>query len=74
MNRREMIKEYKRTIQPMGIVQVKNMKNSRVYLTASANIPGTLNSIKFQLKMGNFFPCPELTRDWNELGEANFAI
>ena len=74
MNRREMIKEYKRTIQPMGIVQVKNIRNSRVYLTASANMPGTINSIRFQLKMGNFLPSAGLAKDWNELGEENFVV
>ena len=30
MNRKELIKEYKGTLQPMGIVQVKNIKNNRV--------------------------------------------
>lgn len=74
MNRREMIKEYKRTIQPMGIVQVKNIRNNRVYLAASANIPGTINSIRFQLKMGTFLPSPGLAQDWRELGEQSFVV
>jgi hypothetical protein len=26
----------------MGIVQVRNIRNNRVYLTASANTPGTI--------------------------------
>lgn len=73
-NRREAIKEYKKTIQPMGIVQVKNLRNNRVYLTASANTPGTINSIRFQLKMGTFLPSPALAQDWKELGEENFVI
>jgi hypothetical protein len=30
MNRREMIKAYKNTLRPMGIVQVKNTGNNRV--------------------------------------------
>ncbi len=58
----------------MGIVQVKNLQNGRIYLTASANTPGTMNSIRFQLKMGTFLPCPALAKDWNELGERNFTI
>ena len=74
MNRREMIKEYKKTIQPMGIVQVKNIRNNRVYLIASANIPGTINSIRFQLKMGTFLPSPGLAQDWRELGEQSFVV
>jgi len=50
INSREMIKEYKNSIRPMGIVQVRNIRNNRVYLTASANTAGTINSIRFQLK------------------------
>jgi len=74
MNRREMIKEYKNTIRPMGIVQVRNIRNNRVYLTASANTAGTINSIRFQLKMGAFLPSAGLAQDWKELGEDNFVI
>ena len=74
MSRKEAIREYKKTIQPMGIVQVKNTKNNRVYLTSSANTPGTINSIRFQLKMGTFLPSPSLAQDWKELGEQSFVI
>lgn len=48
MTRRDAIKEYKKTGQPMGIVQVRNRANGRVYLTASANTAGTINSIRFR--------------------------
>ncbi len=74
MNRREMIKEYKNSLRPMGIVQVKNIRNGRVYLTASANTAGTINSIRFQLKTGTFFPSPALTQDLKEMGEQSFVI
>jgi hypothetical protein len=74
MNRREMIREYKSSLRPMGIVQVKNLKNGRVYLTASANTAGTINSIRFQLKMGTFLPSPGLAQDWKEMGEQNFVV
>ncbi len=58
----------------MGIVQVKNMRNNRVSITASANTAGTINSIRFQLRMGAFLPSPELTKDWKEMGEQNFSF
>jgi hypothetical protein len=74
MNRKEMIREYKKTIRPMGIVQVRNIKNNRVYLTASANTAGTINSIRFQLKMGTFSPSPGLAKDWQEMGEQSFVL
>ena len=74
MNRREMIKEYKNSLRPMGIVQVKNIRNGRVYLAASANTTGTINSILFQLKMGTFLPSPDLAKDWKEMGEQSFVV
>ncbi|MHB8844007.1 MAG: GIY-YIG nuclease family protein [Nitrospirota bacterium] len=74
MNRREAIREYKKTIQPMGIVQARNLTNGRAFLTASANAPGTINSMRFQLRMGTFLPSPGLAKDWKELGEQNFVI
>lgn len=74
MNRKEMIKEYKNTLRPMGIVQVKNLKNGRVYLMPSLNTRGTINSIRFQLNMGSFLPSPGLARDWKEMGEQGFMI
>ena len=40
VNRREVIKEYKNSIRPMGIVHVRNIRNNRVYLTASTNTVG----------------------------------
>ncbi len=74
MDRRELIKEYKKSLQPMGIVQVRNIRNNRVYLVASANTTGTINSIRFQLKMGVFIPSPGLAKDWKELGEQSFVV
>lgn len=73
-DRREAVREYKKTIQPMGVVQVRNLSDNRVFLMASANTPGTINSIRFQLRMGNFLPSPGLAKDWEELGEKNFVI
>lgn len=74
MDRREMTIKYKNAIRPMGIVQVRNIRNNRVYLTASANTTGTINSIRFQLKMGSFLPGTSLAQDWMELGEQNFVV
>jgi hypothetical protein len=69
-----MIKGYKNSLRPMGIVQVKNLRNNRVYLTASANTTGTINSIRFQLRMGTFLPSPALAQDWKEMGEQGFVV
>ena len=74
MNRREKIKECKNSLRPMGIVQVRNIRNNRVYLTASANTAGTINSMRFQLKMGTFLPSPGLAKEWQEMEEQSFVF
>jgi hypothetical protein len=74
MNRKEMTREYKYSLRPMGIVQVRNLANGKVFLMASANTPGTINSLRFQLKMGSFPLSADLARDWKERGEEGFVI
>jgi len=74
MDRKQAREAYKRTLQPMGIVQVKNLTNGRCYITSSANTRGTINSLRFQLKTGAFTTSHELCRDWQALGEASFVI
>jgi hypothetical protein len=74
MNRKELIREYKNSVRQMGIVQIKNIANGRVYITASSNTTGTINSIRFQLKMGSFFPNSALAKDWKEMGDQSFVF
>jgi len=74
MDRKQARDAYKQAIQPMGIVQVKNLKNGRCFIMGSANTRGTINSLRFQLNGGAFATSHELCRDWQEIGEKNFTI
>jgi hypothetical protein len=74
MDRKKAKDDYRRSLRPMGIVQVRNLKNGRLLLMASANTQGTMNSLRFQLKTGAFATSHELCRDWQELGEDSFVI
>ena len=74
MDKRQAKKEYLRSIQPMGIVQVKNLKDGRCLLMRSANTGGTINSLRFQLNSGAFPTSQQLLRDWKKLGESSFTI
>jgi hypothetical protein len=74
VDRKQARKTYKETLQPMGIVQVKNLKDGRCFITRSMNTQGTINSLRFQLEHGAFATCHELARDWQALGAASFAI
>ena len=73
MNRKELIKQYKQTIQPMGIYQIKNDSNGKLFLGSSKNLPGKINSHKFQLKNGSH-PNAEMQKEYNETGEIGFSF
>ncbi len=73
MDKKELKKQYKQTLRPMGIFQIKNLANNKIFIASSSNIEGKLNSIKFQLEMGSYIN-KELQKDFNQLGENNFLF
>ena len=73
MDKKELKKQYKQTLRPMGIFQIKNLTNNRIFIGSSINIEGKLNSIKFQLEMGSYIN-KELQKDFNQFGENNFLF
>ena len=73
LDKKELKKQYKQTLTPMGIFQIKNLDNDRIFIGSSKNLPGKFNSIKFQLKMGSYIN-QELQKDYNNLGEEKFSF
>ena len=73
MNKKEIIKQYKETIQPMGIYQIKNMKNGKIYIESAKNLRGKINRDKFQLK-NNLHLNKEMQKDFNENGEESYSF
>ena len=73
MNRKELIKQYKQTIQPMGIYQIKNKRNGKVYIGSTKNLPGKINSHKFQLK-NDLHSNREMQKEFREVGEEGFSF
>lgn len=65
--------EYKLSHRPMGVFQIRNTTNDRVFVDSSLNIPGKINRHRFQLNAGSF-KSKSLQKDWNELGEASFEF
>ena len=57
----------------MGIYQIKNLANGKVLLGCSKNLPGKINSHRFQLKMGSHMN-RTLQNDYNSFGEENFSF
>lgn len=73
MNKKELKQSYKQTIRPMGIFQIRNLTNEKVFVSSSTNLEGIFNRHQFQLKL-NGHPNKALQNDWNELSEENFSF
>jgi len=65
--------EYKLTRRPMGVFQIRNTANDKVFVDSSLNMPGKINRHKFQLNAG-VHPSRSLQNDWGELGETAFEF
>ena len=73
LNKNEARREYKNTIQPMGVYSVTNKKNGKVFIGSSMNVNNIFNRISFQLKLGSYTN-EELQKDYNLMGEAAFSF
>jgi hypothetical protein len=65
---------YKQSAPDMGIYQIKNRVNGKIYIDSSTNLEGTRNSRLFQLKMGKIVFSRELQKELNEFGADSFEF
>ncbi len=65
--------EYKLSHRPMGVFQIRNTTNDRVFIDSSTNVPGKINRHTFALKAG-LHASKVLQADWTELGEIAFEF
>ena len=72
-DRKELVQEYKLSHRPMGVFQIRNVTNDKVFVDSSLNIPGKINRHRFTLNAG-MFKSRSLQDDWNVLGEASFEF
>ena len=73
LDKNEARREYKNTIQPMGVYSVANKKSGKVFIGSSMNVNNIFNRISFQLKLGSYTN-EELQKDYNLSGESNFSF
>jgi hypothetical protein len=74
MDRRKELKQsYKMAERPMGIYQIRNLLNGKIYIGKSENLDGAFNSSRFQLKYG-LHKNKSLQDDWKSFGEKNFVF
>lgn len=73
VNRKKLKREYKQTPRPIGVFQIRNLTNEKVFVGASMNLDGIFNRHRFQLNAGSH-KSKELQKDWNEAGAECFAF
>ena len=57
----------------MGVFQIRNKTNGKVFIDSSNNVPGKINRHRFALNAGQH-ASKSLQADWNELGESAFEF
>ena len=72
MNKKVLKNKYIETIQPMGIYQIKNNINGKIFIGKGINIQGLINRNIFQLKSG-LHTNKDMQKDFNDAGEAYFT-
>lgn len=65
---------YKQNRPDMGVYQIRNTANGKIYVGISQNLEGTRNSRLFQLRMGKVVFSRELQKDLNEFGAESFEF
>ena len=70
--RKELQAQYKEIKTYMGVVQLTNTANGKIWIGSYPNLKNKEYSIRMQLDGGRFANA-ELQRDWKELGSAAFT-
>ena len=72
MNARKKLKEeYKQRKNRMGVFQIRNTVNGKIFVGSSLNFDAIWNRTKMELNFGNHRN-PVLQNEWKLFGEANF--
>lgn len=72
---RSMIKRmYKQNRPDMGVYQIRNTVNGRIYVGSTTNLEGIRNSKLFQLRMGKVVFSRELQKDLDDFGAGSFEF
>lgn len=64
---------YKASRRPIGVFQVHNLVNDKIFVGSSMNLDAMFNRIRFQLYAGSH-PNKELEADWRRYGTGKFAF
>lgn len=73
MDRKAMIREYKERRRPMGVFQIRNRVNGKVFIGISTDLPSMLNRQRTQLRLG-MHPNRALQAEWTAQGGESFSF
>jgi len=65
--------DYRLSHRPMGVFQIRNTRNGKVFVDSTTDIPGKINRHRFQLNAG-VHPNKSLQLDWNQAGASSFEF
>lgn len=71
--RKELKAAYEQMKVPMGVFQIRNIKNNKVLIDYSIDMKSKWNRHKMELKFGKHRNI-NFQKDWNEFGEENFVF
>ncbi len=71
--KKELKEDYLNKTFPMGVFQIRNKTNGKVFIEGSINLDAIWNRHRTQLKWGGH-PNAGLQKDWNAMGEDNFVF
>ena len=70
--KKELKEAYRQMKFRMGVFQIRNLVNNKVYIDSSVNLDAIWNRHKMQLSNG-MHPNTALQNDWNQFGPDNFV-
>jgi hypothetical protein len=73
IDKKEMKKQYKQHVPAMGIYQIRNLIDGKIFIIGARDLHGQMNSCRFQLKHG-LHANKELQADYDRLGEEKFSF
>jgi group I intron endonuclease len=73
IDKKEIKKKYKATHTPMGIFQIKNLVNGKVFIGSSMNLSGRENRFELEFTMGITID-HLLQKDFQDYGRDNFTF
>lgn len=73
-DRAEIKRQFKESAPDMGIYQIRNKANGKIFVESSRNLEGSRMSRMFQLRMGKAVFSRELQQDLSEAGAENFEF